>query len=143
MTANSLLATILLLTTVAVAGPSPNVVPNPGFEREGTPGYKLWPGGTSATFVRDTGVRKSGAASGRLVLLKAEEAATVYTYVPLKENTDYTLSFWWKTANWKQAGSSSATVSFSFCKEDGGNGSAGVLRTPFPATGETGGDWTK
>ncbi|MBT7165052.1 MAG: hypothetical protein HN904_19900 [Victivallales bacterium] len=143
MTVNSLLTTMLLLAAGAVAGPSPNFVPNAGFEREGTPGYKLWPGSTSATFVRDANVRKSGTASGRLVLPKAEEAATIYTYVPLKENTDYTLSFWWKTADWKRAGSSSATVSFSFCKEDGGNGSAGVLRTPFPATGETGGDWTK
>jgi len=144
-------AWVMALAFLIIAGlwsaktaPAVNLVSTPGFE--GTDiRWTLWPanegpGKTKTTFVQDKEIFHGGAASARITAVAASDVGSLYSYVTLKGGKNYRVSFWYKLKDWQVTSKGAFTLSLSFNKEAGANGSAGQKTISIP-TKEPTSDW--
>ncbi len=109
--------------------PTQKVVFHTGFEE--LKGWNCWPKGKE--FEIDKNVFREGQSSLKI----SDKDIVVYTYIQVKENTNYQVNFWYRT---KEV-TGEIGLNLNFNKKGGGNGSAGYKYIPISSVSNK--EWEK
>ena len=118
----------ILMLAVICCGINLCMADNVKFSKQG---WSIWPIKVNVKFEEDSKISDDGRIFGKLTIPDMTASFSVYTYVSMKENKNYKVSFSYKLKEIQISGNSQPQITFNFNKAYGGNGSAGALNVPW------------